>query len=170
MRAVQRFVARVARSATRGRRRVGHPPGLRCAQPGLRSLALASVTLLLSASVALADTGAASRVPKPAVTASAPGKCVEDTPFMLRNHMELLKHHRDRTVHEGVRTTQHSLANCVACHASKETGRVTGSKDAFCEGCHRYAAVQLDCFECHADRPKPGVAAVGPPTAAGTAR
>ena len=69
------------------------------------------------------------------------------------------QHHRDRTVHQGVRTTQHSLANCVTCHASKETGRVTGSKDAFCEGCHRYAAVKLDCFECHADRPKPAVAA-----------
>ncbi len=71
---------------------------------------------------------------------------------MRRNHMELLMHHRDRTVHEGIRTTQHSLANCIACHASKETGRVTGSKDAFCEGCHAYAAVKLDCFECHTDR------------------
>ena len=105
-----------------------------------------------------ADSGTASRVPKPVVTATAEGKCVEDTPFMLRNHMELLKHHRDRTVREGVRTTQHSLANCVTCHASKETGRVTGSKDAFCEGCHRYAAVKLDCFECHSDRPKPATA------------
>ena len=102
---------------------------------------------------------AASRVPMPVVAISAPGKCVEDTQFMLRNHMELLKHHRDRTVHQGVRTTQHSLANCVACHASKETGRVTGSKDAFCESCHRFAAVTLDCFECHADRPATGIAA-----------
>lgn len=117
-----------------------------------------------------ADTITASRVPKPAVTAAAPGKCVEDTQFMLRNHMALLQHQRDRTVHEGVRTTRHSLANCVACHASKETGRVTGSKDAFCEGCHRYAAVKLDCFECHADRPKPGVAAAGTSTTTGTPR
>ena len=116
------------------------------------------VVLLAIATVAAAagaDGGMASRVPKPAITATAEGKCVEDTPFMLRNHMELLKHHRDQTVREGVRTTQHSLANCVTCHASKETGRVTGSKDAFCEGCHRYAAVKLDCFECHSDRPKP---------------
>ena len=89
---------------------------------------------------------------------------------MLRNHMELLKHHRDRTVREGVRTTQHSLANCVSCHASKETGRVTGSESAFCEGCHRYAAVKLDCFECHADRPAPAVAAAGATTAPGTIR
>jgi cytochrome c len=100
----------------------------------------------------------ASRVPKPVVAISASGQCVEDTQFMLRNHMELLKHHRDQTVHQGVRTTQHSLANCVACHASRETGRVTGSKDAFCESCHRFAAVTLDCFECHADRPATGIA------------
>ncbi len=101
----------------------------------------------------------ASRVPLPKVAAAEPGKCVEDTAYMRRNHMELLKHHRDRTVREGVRTTQHSLANCVTCHASRETGRVTGGKDAFCEGCHRYAAVQLDCFDCHADAPKAKVAA-----------
>ena len=82
---------------------------------------------------------------------------------MRRNHMELLKHHRDRTVREGVRTTQHSLANCVTCHASRETGRVTGGRDAFCEGCHRYAAVHLDCWDCHADAPKAKVAAGGKP-------
>jgi hypothetical protein len=112
----------------------------------VRALALA--VAVLAAPAFAAD----SRVPAPTFTISAPGKCVEDTAFMLRNHMELLKHHRDRTVHEGVRTTQHSLANCVSCHAGKETGRVTGSKDAFCESCHRYAAVKLDCFECHTDR------------------
>jgi hypothetical protein len=124
-----------------------------------RHLALTLVFAVGGAAPATAADGAASRVPKPTVAISAPGKCVEDTQFMLRNHMELLKHQRDRTVREGVRTTQHSLANCVACHASRETGRVTGSKDAFCEGCHRYVAVKLDCFECHADRPLAGIAA-----------
>lgn len=106
---------------------------------------------------ALADAPAAapaSRVPKPGVSATATGSCVEDTAFMRRNHMELIKHQRDLTVHEGIRTTKHSLANCVTCHADSKTGRVTGSKDAFCEGCHTYAAVKLDCFECHADGPK----------------
>ncbi len=101
----------------------------------------------------------ASRVPKPTVAAAAGGSCVEDTAFMRRNHMELIKHQRDRTVHDGIRTTKHSLANCVTCHADPKTGRVTGSKDAFCEGCHTYAAVKLDCFECHADRPKASTAA-----------
>ena len=48
-----------------------------------------------------------------------------------------------------------TMANCVTCHAGKEMRRVTGSKDAFCEGCHAYAGVKLDCFECHQGRPGP---------------
>ncbi len=80
---------------------------------------------------------------------------------MRRNHMELLKHQRDRTVHEGIRTVRHSLNNCIACHAGKKTGRVTGS-DGFCESCHRYASVKLDCFECHADRPTAAIAGAKP--------
>ena len=138
---------------------------------GIRALCLAltAAFALIGFGPATAADNASSRVPLPAVAIGAPGKCVEDTQFMLRNHMDLLKHHRDRTVHEGVRTTQHSLANCVACHATAPTGRVTGSKDAFCESCHRYAAVKLDCFECHADRPPAGIAA-NVPSPAGTRR
>jgi hypothetical protein len=93
-----------------------------------------------------------SRVPLPAVETPAGERCVEDPAFMRRNHMGLLKHQRDKTVHDGVRTVRHSLVNCVECHASRKTGRVTGD-GGFCENCHRYASVRLDCFECHADRP-----------------
>ena len=117
-----------------------------------RGAATAALIVALAGSALAAD-APSTRVPMPGVTAPAEGKCVEDTAFMRRNHMRLLVHQRDRTVHDGIRTERHSLANCVSCHASKETGRVTGSQDAFCEGCHRYAAVKLDCFECHADRP-----------------
>jgi hypothetical protein len=126
---------------------------LACALVGVLSGMLGGALPVLAA-----DEGAVSRAPKPVIAISTPGKCVEDTQFMIRNHMELLKHHRDRTVREGVRTTQHSLANCVTCHASTETGRVAGSKDAFCESCHRFAAVTLDCFECHTDKARGAVA------------
>jgi hypothetical protein len=119
--------------------------------------------------VAAADGGSASRVPKPVLAAPAGGPCVEDTATMRRSHMYLVRHQRDRTVRDGVRSTRHSLANCVACHAGKETGRVTGSSDAFCEGCHRYAAVRLDCFECHSDR-APAMAAAGRPAGTGSSR
>ena len=122
---------------------------------GRSALRAAALAALAAAAFAVAAAGvAASRVPAPvrAIPAEAGARCVEDTATMRRNHMEFLKHHRDRTVHEGIRTTQHSLANCVDCHASRETGRVTGSREAFCEGCHAFAAVKLDCFECHSDR------------------
>jgi len=132
-------------------RRVG------AAMAGLGRRALLAGLFVACAGAALADApagAAATRVPKPGVAATAAGSCVEETSFMRRNHMELIRHQRDLTVHEGIRTTRHSLANCVSCHADPKTGRVTGSKDAFCEGCHTYAAVKLDCFECHADRAK----------------
>jgi hypothetical protein len=128
--------------------------------PPLAALLLAAFAALVAALASPASAAdAASRVPRPGVAAASPGRCVEDVQVMRRNHMELLKHHRDGTVRDGVRTVEHSLANCVSCHASKETGRVTGSDNAFCEGCHRYAAVKLDCFECHTDRAQTTVAA-----------
>jgi hypothetical protein len=117
---------------------------------------------LLAAGAAHAAGEGASRVPAPAraIPPEAGTKCVEDTATMRRSHMELLKHHRVRAVHDGIRTTQHSLAGCVDCHASRETGRVTGSRDAFCESCHAFAAVKLDCFECHSDRARTVAAGV----------
>ena len=85
--------------------------------------------------------------------ASKGGACVEDTQFMRRNHMDLLKHHRDETMRKGIRTTKHSLKKCVECHASERTGSVAASKDDFCAACHSYASVKLDCWDCHATKP-----------------
>ena len=119
----------------------------------LRALFVGAALAICATGLAAPDAGPGdSRVPMPAIETPAGERCVEDTAFMRRNHMEVIRHQRDLTVHEGIRTTRHSLANCVNCHADPKTGRVTGSKDAFCEGCHSYAAVKLDCFECHADR------------------
>jgi hypothetical protein len=91
-------------------------------------------------------------------------KCVEDTQFMRRNHMDLLKHHRNETLRKGIRTTRHSLKQCVECHASSKTGSVAASKDDFCASCHAYAAVKLDCWDCHATKPmkKPAAVAASP--------
>jgi hypothetical protein len=74
--------------------------------------------------------------------------CVAPTEEMRRNHMKMLFHQRDRTMREGVRTTRFSLKGCIECHASSKTGSVLG-KDGFCSSCHEYAAVKMDCFECH---------------------
>jgi len=82
--------------------------------------------------------------------------CVEPTADMRRNHMKYLLHQRDETVHEGIRTKQFSLEECIDCHVSSapDAPRVS-SEQHFCNSCHTYAAVNIDCFECHADRPLP---------------
>lgn len=107
--------------------------------------------LLLAAIVSLAWAAGASRVARPVVQIDKPGQCVEATAVMRRDHMKLLMHQRDRTMREGVRTRPHSLAGCVECHASAKTGSVLGA-EGFCESCHAYAGVKLDCFECHASK------------------
>ena len=80
--------------------------------------------------------------------------CVEPTEDMRRNHMKYLLHQRDETMHEGIRTKQFSLEECIDCHVSSapDAPRVSSDKH-FCNSCHTYAAVNIDCFECHADRP-----------------
>ena len=96
---------------------------------------------------------ASERVPKPAIEIAKPGKCVEDTATMRREHPDMLTHQRDLTVHEGIRTRKHSLKECVDCHASAKTGSVLGQK-GFCQSCHDYASVRIDCFSCHAAKPR----------------
>ena len=105
----------------------------------------------------------------PALDAARSGPCVEDPKVMRRSHMDFLKHDRDDTVRRGIRGVKHSLSACVDCHASKADGRVLGSDRHFCQGCHAFAAVKLDCFDCHAStaRAAPSAtAAASPPGAA----
>ena len=93
--------------------------------------------------------------PKPVIEKAVKGQqCVEDTEYMRKNHMKVLDHHRDKTVIEGIRTKKHSLKECINCHASEKSGSVAKSKDDFCVSCHSYAAVKIDCFECHSTKPQ----------------
>jgi len=80
--------------------------------------------------------------------------CVEPTEDMRKNHMEYILHQRDETVHEGIRDKQHSLNECINCHVSDapDAPHVSSEKH-FCNSCHTFAAVSIDCFQCHADRP-----------------
>jgi hypothetical protein len=119
------------------------------------------VTLgVLAFAAGVAHGADAGRTPKPAIVIEKGEKCVAPAEEMRREHPNMLKHHRDRTVHEGIRTTQHSLKGCVDCHGAK-SGTVAGKPQAFCQSCHDYAAVKLDCFECHSTRPQPGKLATG---------
>ncbi|MEQ1695668.1 MAG: cytochrome c3 family protein [Hyphomicrobiaceae bacterium] len=94
--------------------------------------------------------------PVPVLPKGKGDKCVAPTDWMRRNHMNVLGHQRDATVHEGDRSGQFSLKGCVACHAVQgANGRAVTVADPkhFCRSCHDYAAVSVDCFECHNSRP-----------------
>jgi hypothetical protein len=69
-------------------------------------------------------------------------------------------------MHRGIRTSKHSFKNCVNCHADSKSNSVLG-QDGFCQSCHTYAAVKIDCFECHTSAPEPGKAAAAAPAATG---
>ncbi len=111
-------------------------------------LALCVIALGLGAAVAPAR--AAGRTPLPVISpAPAGSQCVAPPAEMRRNHMTLLTHQRDDTVRSGVRGAKASLKGCVDCHASARTHSVAKAETDFCVSCHRYAAVNIDCFECH---------------------
>jgi len=63
---------------------------------------------------------------------------------MRREHPDMLLHQRVKTVHQGIVGAKVSLEGCIECH---------GNAQDFCNRCHAYAGVKLDCFECHASRP-----------------
>ncbi len=89
--------------------------------------------------------------------------CVEPTEVMRARHMDFLFHQRDATLHAGIRTVKHSLNACVACHSTQDAhGKPVpiNAEGQFCQACHAYASVSLDCFDCHATKPAPGTSAV----------
>ncbi|MFT5760638.1 MAG: hypothetical protein ACI9LM_005425 [Alteromonadaceae bacterium] len=76
--------------------------------------------------------------------------------YMRTNHMDALKHKRDETMYNGIRTEEHSLNACIDCHVPESHyGEVLRHTDQehFCTTCHTYVAAKLDCFECHVDHP-----------------
>lgn len=96
-------------------------------------------------------------VPKAKTKASAKTECVEPVGVMRKDHMEFLKHKRDETMREGVRTKTHSLVECIDCHVTPNDNGVyarIGEDGHFCSSCHNYAAVNVDCFDCHSDLPE----------------
>jgi hypothetical protein len=76
-------------------------------------------------------------------------QCVEATPYMRVNHIELLNVWKETVVRTGERaykatdgkTYTMSLAGtCMKCHSNKAD---------FCDRCHNYTNVQPKCWDCH---------------------
>ena len=81
--------------------------------------------------------------------------------------MKHILHQRDKTMHQGIRTTPHSLKNCVDCHADPQTNSVLGP-EGFCASCHEFTSVKIDCFGCHTDKRDKNAVAVAPRNGATT--
>lgn len=87
--------------------------------------------------------------------------CVEPVAEMRKNHMNYILHQRDKTMRQGIRSREHSLEECINCHVganvqgpgSEKQYPDISSEEHFCQACHSYVAVKIDCFQCHADTP-----------------
>jgi len=126
----------------------------------MKRIAASVLALLLAvAGLAHADEKRAGRVAAPVFKIEKGEACVAPVEEMRRDHMKMLFHQRDRTVRQGLREPRFSLKGCVECHAGRDTGSVLG-KEGFCSSCHAYAAVKIDCFECHSSVRQTGSAGV----------
>lgn len=85
----------------------------------------------------------------PAIQQLAEKRCVEPTPYMRANHMELINSWRQAVVREGDRIYAASDGKkyemnlshtCLNCHSNKEK---------FCDRCHDYEGVKPNCWSCH---------------------
>ena len=115
---------------------------------------LTGVLLLLSMAAQAGDIMPS--VPKAKAKANPDTLCVRDVKDMRKHHMNYIMHQRDETMRKGIRTKKDSLAECISCHVSKnDNGNFPhyGDSKHFCSSCHEYAAVSIDCFDCHNDQP-----------------
>ncbi len=127
----------------------------------LLSLIITSLVFLTSMSSVVASQD--SLGPKITIQPSSGEKCILPPEEMRRQHPDLLKHDRIATLREGVRAKADggkldgSLKQCVNCHAIKDDSnkyvRIDNDQH-FCVSCHKYAAVSIDCFQCHRDIPE----------------
>ncbi|QFY89775.1 hypothetical protein D5125_09900 [Magnetovirga frankeli] len=121
-----------------------------------RLLALPLLLGLAWAVVAGQGAPSGAGVPGTSKAEQAGATCVRPTEEMRRYHMDLIQHERDRTVREGIRVTDGSLAGCVDCHSRQDANQQPVAIDAegeFCQGCHGFTAVNITCFQCHSSVP-----------------
>ncbi len=97
-----------------------------------------------------------SAIPVPQVPKAHGKQCVAEPAFMRRNHMELLFHRRDEVMQRGSRQASHRFDRCLTCHAVLDVNQqpVTHESDKhFCNVCHQYVTIKIDCFDCHNSTP-----------------
>jgi len=121
-------------------------------------LIITIVFCIIGIRIVLADSP--TDIPPPKENYNDETLCVEPVELMRKRHFEYMLDHRDKTVIQGIRSKQHSLNGCIDCHITANTeGNYARYADDthFCASCHQFAAVNIDCFQCHADRPEEAI-------------
>jgi len=85
----------------------------------------------------------------PEIAALEKKECVESTPFMRENHMQLLRFWRDSVVRRGARIYVNSRGEEYPMSLQKTCQRCHSNRSEFCDRCHNYAAVEAYCWDCH---------------------
>jgi hypothetical protein len=116
----------------------------------LRVVAVAGAAAFAMASVPNAMAGVTT--PEPEIAMAKAAHCIRDDEYMIRHHPDMLKHQRVDTLRRGIRSGDFSLKHCMECHSNYQTAG-NGPIKTDCDNCHEFAAVELDCWDCHAKRP-----------------
>ena len=128
----------------------------------LHKLPLTIVWLCFLAASSFVNAGQSELGPKVTIQETSGEQCILPAAEMRRKHPDLLKHDRIQTLREGLRADSDakplkgSLKQCINCHATKSDDQFVriDNDDHFCVSCHKYAAVSIDCFQCHRDIPE----------------
>lgn len=129
----------------------------------LNFLPLTIALLVFTASINSVHASQDTLGPKITIQESSGDKCILSPEEMRRQHPDMLKHDRIATLRQGVRAKADggkldgSLKQCVNCHAVKDDSNNyvrIDNEQHFCVSCHQYAAVSIDCFQCHRDIPE----------------
>ncbi len=126
-------------------------------------LSVAGLALMASFTTVNAEVEQDELGPRIEIPESSGKSCVLPEDEIRRKHPDMLKHDRILTLREGLRAKADgnnldgSLKQCINCHAIKDDNdqyvRIDNDKH-FCVSCHKYAAVTIDCFQCHRDIPE----------------
>lgn len=119
----------------------------------LQQLMHKTILAILGSAVLTLSTATLADISSPDVAKPKGDKCVAPTAEMRASHFEKILHQRDKTMHQGIRTKTFSFKECINCHVPENTSVRFGDDKHFCSSCHIQAAVTIDCFQCHADRP-----------------
>ncbi len=121
---------------------------------------LNSFAVETGANSTVTDNGANTTVLLPTIPKALAGTDFHGDVEIRKDHMKYLVHQRDDTVRKGIFGVKNSLKGCLTCHAVNDDTDTPVSYESpqhFCRTCHDYAAVKVDCFECHSSKPDPSL-------------